>query len=82
MNLATAKTIIHNQNVAKEAWLNGTKIWSNDLSPASVWTFPTATGTTITEFSIETEPSGTILVDWGDSTSNTIDSGSLVNKTY
>jgi hypothetical protein len=50
--------------------------------PGLVWTFPTVTGRTITEFSIETEPSGTILVDWGDSTSNTINSGSLVNKTY
>jgi len=50
--------------------------------PGLVWSFPTVTGRTITGFSVTTDPSGTILVDWGDSTSNTIDSGSLVNKTY
>lgn len=83
MNLATAKTITHNQNVAKEAWLNGSRIWSNNLSPASIWTFPTPpSGRTITMFSVTTYPSGTILVDWGNNTSNTINSGSLVNKTY
>ena len=82
MNFATAKTITHNQNVAKEAWLNGIKIWPNNLSPASIWTFPTVTGRTITGFSVKTEPSGTILINWGNNTSNTINSGSLVNKTY
>jgi hypothetical protein len=49
--------------------------------PGLVWTFPTVTGRTITGFSVTTT-SGTILVDWGDNTSNTINSGSLVNKTY
>jgi hypothetical protein len=49
--------------------------------PGLVWSFPTATEKTITGFSVTTT-SGTILVDWGDDTSNTIDSGSLVNKTY
>ena len=49
----------------------------------TIWSFPTPpAGRTITGFSVTTDPSGTILVDWGDNTSNTINSGSLVNKTY
>jgi len=78
MNLVTAKTIAFNQNIAKEVWLNGIKIWSEGF-----WSFPTPpSGRTITGFYVTTDPSGTILVDWGDNTSNTINSGSLVNKTY
>jgi hypothetical protein len=51
--------------------------------PEIIWSFPTPpAGRTITGFLITTDPSGTILVDWGDDTSNTINSGSLVNKTY
>lgn len=50
--------------------------------PATIWTFATpAAGRTITGFSVSTT-SGTIFVDWGDNTSNTINSNALVNKTY
>lgn len=51
-------------------------------SSGGVWTFTTpAAGTTITAFSVSTT-SGTILINWGDGTSNTINSDALVNKTY
>ena len=51
--------------------------------PATIWSFTTPpVGRTITGFSITTDSVGTILVDWGDGTSNTINSGSLVNRTY
>ena len=51
--------------------------------PEIIQSFPTPPSSrTITGFSVRTDPSGTILVDWGDNTSNTINSGSLVNKTY
>ena len=50
--------------------------------PATIWTFATpAAGRTITAFSVSTT-SGTILINWGDGTSNTINSNALVNKTY
>jgi len=50
--------------------------------PVAVWTFATpAAGRTITEFSVSTT-SGTISINWGDGTSNTINSEALVNKTY
>jgi hypothetical protein len=50
---------------------------------ATIWTFATpAAGRTITGFSVTTNPSGTIQINWGNNTSNTINSGSLVNKTY
>lgn len=49
---------------------------------ATIWTFATpAAGRTITAFSVSTT-SGTIQINWGDDTSNTINSGTLVNKTY
>jgi len=55
---------------------------SPDIS-TTFWVFSTPiSGTSIAAFSATTDPSGTILVDWGDSTSNTINSSSLVNKTY
>ena len=51
-------------------------------SAGGFWTFETpALGTTITAFSVITT-SGTILINWGDGTSNTINSEALVNKTY
>ena len=50
--------------------------------PATIWTFATpAAGRTITAFSVSTT-SGTILINWGDDTTNTINSDALVNKTY
>lgn len=50
--------------------------------PATIWTFATfAAIRIITDFSVFTT-SGTILVDWGYNTFNTINSGALVNKTY
>lgn len=51
-------------------------------SSGGVWTFTTPpAGRTITDFSVSTT-SGTIFINWGDNTSNTINSGSLINKTY
>lgn len=51
-------------------------------SSGGFWNFTTpAAGTTITAFSVTTT-SGTITINWGDNSSNTISSGSLVNKTY
>lgn len=47
-----------------------------------IWTFATPpAGRTITGFSVSTTI-GTITINWGNNTSNTINSGSLVNKTY
>ena len=52
------------------------------LSQLGVWTFTTPVSpSTITGFSVKTT-SGTIKIDWGDGTSNTINSGSVINKTY
>jgi hypothetical protein len=48
----------------------------------TIWTFATpAAGRTITAFSVSTTV-GTITINWGDNTSNTINSGDFVNKTY
>ena len=56
---------------------------SSSVETPTLWTFPTPpAGRTITGFSVTTDPPSTILVVWGDNTSNTINSGSLVNKTY
>jgi hypothetical protein len=50
--------------------------------PAIIWTFATpAAGRTIIAFSVSTT-SGTIQINWGDDTSNIINSDALVNKTY
>lgn len=52
------------------------------LPTNTVWTFETPTaGGTITSFSVSTTI-GTITINWGDNTSNTINSNTLVNKTY
>jgi hypothetical protein len=79
MNFITATALNFQGTFVKEAWLDGNKIWGSPI----FWTFPTPpSGRSITGFSITTDPAGTILVNWGDSSSDTINSGSLVNKTY
>jgi hypothetical protein len=45
------------------------------------WQF-TEINSTITGFSVTTVPSGTIDIDWGDESVNTINSGQTINKTY
>ena len=81
MNLNNVSVISFQGNLAKEAWLNGIQLLGLGTTE-TIWTFTTPpAGRTITGFSVSTT-SGTILIDWGDSTSNTINSGSSVNKTY
>ena len=54
----------------KEAWLNNVLVWPT----GTVWTFATPpAGRTITGFSVSTTI-GTITINWGDNTSNTINS--------
>ena len=78
MNFNNASGLNFQGTSVKEAWLNGTQVYK---SP-TIWTFATpAAGRTITGFSVSTTI-GTILINWGDGTSNTINSDALVNKTY
>jgi hypothetical protein len=55
------------------------KVYPPDFD--GIWQFnqiPSA----ITNFSVTTSPSGTILVNWGDGSQNTINSGTNSSKTY
>lgn len=56
---------------------------NNLIFPAlsGFWQF-TEINSTITGFSVTTVPTGTVTLDWGDDTQNTINSGQTVNKTY
>jgi branched-subunit amino acid permease len=56
---------------------------NNLIFPAlsGFWQF-TEINSTITGFSVTTVPSGTIDIDWGDESVNTINSAQTVNKTY
>lgn len=45
------------------------------------WQF-TEINSTITGFSVTTVPAGTIEINWGDESVNTINSGQTINKTY
>lgn len=55
---------------------------SSTLSQLGFWAFPEPISPkAITAFSVTTT-SGTILINWGDDTFNTINSTALVNKTY
>ena len=56
---------------------------NNLIFPAlsGFWKF-TEINSTITGFSVTTVPTGTITLDWGDDTQNTINSEQTVNKTY
>ena len=52
------------------------------LPTSGFWTFNNPSpGTTITNFSVTTT-SGNILIDWGDGTQDTVNSGVNTNKTY
>lgn len=56
----------------------------NDLifpALSGFWQF-TEINSSITGFSVTTVPSGTITIDWGDGSQNTINSNQTVNKTY
>lgn len=47
-----------------------------------LWSFDTpAPGTTITNFKITTSV-GNIVINWGDGTTNTVNSDQTINKTY
>jgi hypothetical protein len=49
----------------------------------SLWTFDTPeSSTTISNFSVVTNPTGQITINWGDSSSDTVASNSPVNHTY
>ena len=72
----------------KNGYIGNQKIFriylGNDLifpALSGFWKF-TEINSTITGFSVTTVPSGTITLDWGDDTQNTINSGQTVNKTY
>lgn len=81
MNLNNASLVVFQNKLAKEVWLNNVLVWSTALS-GTVWTLATPpAGGTITGFSVSTTL-GTITINWGDNTSNTINSSALVNKTY
>jgi hypothetical protein len=56
---------------------------NNLIFPAlsGFWQF-TKINSTVTGFSVTTDPSGTINIDWGDESVNTINSAQTINKTY
>ena len=59
-------------------YLDSVLVWPS----AGLWSFDTpAPGATITNFKITTT-SGNILINWGDGTTNTVNSDQTVSKTY
>ena len=60
------------------AYLDSTRVWPNDLA---LWSFESPGGSTITGFKITTS-SGDVIINWGDGTEDTVNSGQVINKTY
>jgi len=75
LNLADNIKIGSDQVTA--VYLDSVLVW-----PGGLWRFDTPSpGATITNFKITTT-SGTILINWGDGATDTVNSDQTINKTY
>lgn len=78
MILGTADDIKLGNSEVDRVYSGSDLVWP---LPLGFWAFNESDGSTISKFSVTTS-SGNILIDWGDGTQNTINSGGTVNKTY
>ena len=60
------------------AYLDSTRVWPSD---ETLWRFESPGSSTITGFKITTS-SGDVIINWGDGTEDTVNSGQVINKTY